>query len=572
MKYDILNQFKEYLESKYCKNTAAKYYSSVKNALKDLDFSSLNDISEGYIKNKMQNTRTKNKFSALKNGLKNLHEFDSDLQLPEETVFKEMAAHKRNWVKSKNKKVDVDTIKRKVNAGCDPKMKYACRLAMVSGLRVAELADLKAKDISFNDNTKIIYVSVRNGKGGRSRESQCLKDPYLYNHLKDYVEQLPPSEKLFYSESTIRRYAWKNGMEMHDFRRIFANLLKEQLQEEGLGKEDIKNEVQKRLGHARFSNTKRYLYGRKIIIKHSHNKQIKEPDTTAAPKNIQIQESDLEDYYAFSNISGSPEPNNESHININNYGFTNCEDSQGNDSLRKYTDSQGRLLPEREQLHKKIINDFFYNVRPASEKATFTIMGGGPASGKSTMLEAEQSNIIRQSLTIDSDRIKAELPEYKEMLTAKDFNAANYVHEESSALAKRILNIAINDNYNVILDGTGDGSNSSLMSKISQAKAAGLNVYGIYATCPTDVAISRAQKRAEVTGREVPELRIAKIHSAVSKILPVCAPEFDQVKLYDTTYSLVLIATGGSGQPLKAIPGQEKLFEKFIEKGKSYDN
>lgn len=116
------------------------------------------------------------------------------------------------------------------------------------------------------------------------------------------------------------------------------------------------------------------------------------------------------------------------------------------------------------------------------------------------------------------------------MLTAKDFNAANYVHEESSALAKRILNIAINDNYNVILDGTGDGSNSSLMSKISQAKAAGLKVYGIYATCPTDVAIRRAQKRAEVTGREVPELRITKIHSAVSKILPVCAPVFDQVK------------------------------------------
>ena len=267
MKYDILNPFKDYLESIYCKNTAMKYYSSVKNALNDLDFNNLDEIPEEYIIRKLQSIRTKNKFSALKNGLKNLHEFDSRLQLPDEKMMSDMARHKRNWVKSKNKRVDVDTIKRKVNVCNDPKLKYAFRLAMVSGLRVAELADLEADDLKFNDSDQTIWVNVKNGKGGKGRVSNCLEDNYLYQHLQEYVKNVPSGEKLFYSESTMRRYAWKHGMEMHDFRRIFANLLKRKLESEGLGKEKIKEEVQNRLGHARFSNTKRYLYGRKIIIK-----------------------------------------------------------------------------------------------------------------------------------------------------------------------------------------------------------------------------------------------------------------------------------------------------------------
>ena len=92
-------------------------------------------------------------------------------------------------------------------------------------------------------------------------------------------------------------------------------------------------------------------------------------------------------------------------------------------------------------------------------------------------------------------------------------------------------------------------------------------VEGIYATVPTDVAISRALARAEKTGRYVNLDTIRDIHKKVSQILPEIAAEFDIVKLYDTTDGAILIATGGNGQPLTPIPGYEDLFEEFLKKG-----
>lgn len=254
---------------------------------------------------------------------------------------------------------------------------------------------------------------------------------------------------------------------------------------------------------------------------------------------------------------------------IKDYGVTNTGDSTGNDSLAKYTQEDGTLSPEREELHREIIDKFFEGVEPADGQPIFTIMGGGPAAGKSTMINSGAASLPQNSVMVDSDAIKAMFPEYKEMVAAGDGLAASYVHEESSALAKRILGIANNEGYNVVLDGTGDGSVNSLTKKISDARNAGMAVEGIYATVPTEVAVERATARAAKTGRVVnAEAVIIPTHRKVSQILPECAHLFDSVKLYDTTEGAILIATGGNGQGLTAISGQEELFEAFLQKGK----
>lgn len=535
MKYDVLDPFRDYLSKNCGKNTAKKYYSAVKNLFSDMDFNQLAQIDQKKLLEKMKKIKSKNEFSAAKNGLKWLKKFDGSLQLPAEHDFKELSLHKRNWVKSKGKQVNYDTMRRKVNAGTNKKIKLACRVAAISGLRVSELGALRPEDITLKEDGTI-SIFVERGKGGKPGTVDCMKDDYVYEQLKTYCTGLDPGTKLFYSEGYMREIANKNGMQMHDFRRVFAVKQKVQLISEGYTAPEANHIVKEKLRHARFSTTKRYLYGRKIQL---YGEKKKQPKIKQKIKRI------------------------------SDYGYTDTRDSQGNDSLSKFTDSTSSLLAERELLHKQIINKFFSGVRPSVGAATFTVMGGGPASGKSTMLQAEQSEILNQSLTIDSDGIKGELPEYQEMIKNNNSNAANYVHEESSALAKRILKIALQDNYNVILDGTGDGSIKSLMSKIQQAKAAGVKVNGIYATCPVDIAIERATQRAAKTGRMVPEDSIRKIHSAVSRILPVCAKEFDTLKVYDTTEDLILIATGGSGEPLQAVAGQEVLFNQFIQKGGS---
>lgn len=253
---------------------------------------------------------------------------------------------------------------------------------------------------------------------------------------------------------------------------------------------------------------------------------------------------------------------------IKNYGVTDTADSNGHDSLSKYTDKSGNLTEERERLHKQIIDNFYKDVKPVSGQATFTIMGGGSASGKSTMIKSGAATLPKNSILVDSDKIKTMLPEYNEMLSKGDSRAANYVHEESSALAKRILRISNKENYNAVLDGTGNGSIESLTRKINNAKNAGMIVEGIYATVPTQIAVDRSAQRALKTGREVPPHVITNIHKKVSQILPQVAAQFDSVKLYDTTAGAKLIATGGNGSGLTAVKGQELLFKQFLEKGR----
>lgn len=166
MKYDILHEYKQYLYDTLNKNTAKTYYSAVNKVFLDLHFNDLSQIPESMILERVKQLESKNLVSAAKNGLKLLYKFDSKLNLPKDEAFSNISKHKRNYVKSKGKRIDFDKTQRKVNSIRNKKLKLAFRLASISGLRVSELADLEARDLKFNDDGKII-VSVRNGKGGK---------------------------------------------------------------------------------------------------------------------------------------------------------------------------------------------------------------------------------------------------------------------------------------------------------------------------------------------------------------------------------------------------------------------
>ena len=250
------------------------------------------------------------------------------------------------------------------------------------------------------------------------------------------------------------------------------------------------------------------------------------------------------------------------------FGRTNTKGSNGNDSLAKYTGSDGELTPERENLHASIVAKQLVGVNKPEGQPTYTFLGGGPAAGKSTIKNLPEAGYLSGSdaVEIDSDAIKGELPEYRNMVAAKDETAAAYCHEESSALAKRTSTVASENGYNVSLDGTGDGSVESMLSKIRAAKEAGMVVNGVYVTIPTELALSRAMERAAKTGRMVPVSQITTIHRKVSQILPEIASEFDSVKLYDNSGSTPrLIATGGSGKGL--TPVDEQAYNDFLKKG-----
>ncbi len=271
MKYDILEPFKEYLYSQLPANTARTYYAAVNKLFKDIQFNSLEQIDKDWINEKCREQfKTRNEYSAVKNGLKRLKEYDSMLQLPSEDEFHAVSIKKRNRRKKPPKTIYLKPTQRKINQLSDEKLRYAYRLAMVSGLRVSELADLEASDIEINNEK--IFVNVKHGKGGHGGKIECSPDSYLQKKLPEFLVKHKTDEKLFYSEVYLRQRATELGIECHDLRRIFAITTRNALKKE-MPVEEANAIVQQRMRHARFSTTKRYLFNRKLKFEYENVKE-----------------------------------------------------------------------------------------------------------------------------------------------------------------------------------------------------------------------------------------------------------------------------------------------------------
>lgn len=219
-------------------------------------------------------------------------------------------------------------------------------------------------------------------------------------------------------------------------------------------------------------------------------------------------------------------------------------------------DGQGGFEPsgQRALLHQQIINEITDKI-PQSNDPTFYMLGGGPASGKSTFLKSgvtdtpDKANAVH----INADDIKAMLPENPRMVDGGDadfFNAAAFSHEESSMLAKRVQDRAIENRQNIVLDGTGDSAINKLASKVESARQNGFKVNGVYVSVPTEVAWSRSVKRAlGESKRYVPRAVVEETHRAVSGTLrqAVEGGLFDKISLWDNSGSAAKLIGSGSG-------------------------
>lgn len=237
------------------------------------------------------------------------------------------------------------------------------------------------------------------------------------------------------------------------------------------------------------------------------------------------------------------------------------------DLLTHNLDKNGKLKPARELLHRSIVREHLKGVKKPSGQPTMTFLGGGSAAGKSTFTKNSDSFPKKgEAVMVDSDAIKGKLPEYRHMVNNNNRAAAGYAHEESSAIAKRVMDVAQKQGYNVVLDGTGDNSVKSMMKKIQQARDAGLRTKAEYCTVPTEVALERSRARAAKTGREIDEDVIRNIHRNVSQIVPKIASEFDECNVWDTSSKTPkLIATCKRGEDIKVI--DQNLWDEFVAKG-----
>ena len=204
--------------------------------------------------------------------------------------------------------------------------------------------------------------------------------------------------------------------------------------------------------------------------------------------------------------------------------FDKSPEEGGKPSVERYTD-----------VHKPII-DKALDVpvpKPGEQKLAIMTMGAA-ASGKSSALRGIDT---KRFVVMDPDNVKTQLPEYDKAVNGgpKTYrDAAAMSHEESSYVAKQILNQAIARGNHIIVDGTGSDA-TSFLKKAEKLKAAGYTVHVTMSYLPEKVGMARMFKRAEDTGRLVKVNIAHKGYHDVPRNLDqiVHSPHVDSFKLVD---------------------------------------
>ena len=235
-----------------------------------------------------------------------------------------------------------------------------------------------------------------------------------------------------------------------------------------------------------------------------------------------------------------------------------------------------KWTPERQELHRRIVEDIIAENNPKAQKnPIFFMTGGGSASGKSIMLK--KSPLPKGTVVIDADAIKQRLPEYNAMLAKGGSiaeKAASYTHEESSWISKLIQRESAQRRFHTMLDGTGDGSVASLTKKIKLMTDRGMTVRAKYATAEIVTALKRNAARYAKTGRMVPPEYVRDVHRKISQIVPeaIRAGVVDDFELYymNKAGEAILVATYTKKDGLRIL--DNNLYGNFLAKADQPDS
>jgi predicted ABC-type ATPase len=206
--------------------------------------------------------------------------------------------------------------------------------------------------------------------------------------------------------------------------------------------------------------------------------------------------------------------------------------------------TNGSYTREREGLHKKIIDKFKKDVVCIEKgRPIAVLMGGSPASGKSTFLKKYRPYLLSDSLfKVDADEIRAELPEYK------GWNASQ-THEETGDIVDTLIsdrNVGIPCKFDFVFDGTMS-SVRRYKILINNLRKEGYDIFIVFmGNIPKEEIKERALERYKKSGRFVPMFVIDYFYATGEKYLNELNSLFDGYLVYNKLFSsLAVEATAG---------------------------
>lgn len=251
MLYNMLADYRSWLETKYTPATAKAYYVRICSLLKGQPVNdTVKRLNVDKVLNRLAELEHKNEFSQAKNSFLHFCEFEN-LPLSNEVLerIQELETHTRKKYR-KLQAIDYITVDNKIKHLKNKRLKLSFQILTTTGLRVSELAQITpAHCIVTNERLTFRFIA----KGGNLNTVTLSKSDYpeLYERLRELITHISPQKKIFYSAGYLQKQAKRLGFTCHDLRRACAKI--------EYNKSRSKAEVKKKLRHSNIKTTNLYL-------------------------------------------------------------------------------------------------------------------------------------------------------------------------------------------------------------------------------------------------------------------------------------------------------------------------
>ncbi|WP_392562334.1 zeta toxin family protein [Orbus sturtevantii] len=180
------------------------------------------------------------------------------------------------------------------------------------------------------------------------------------------------------------------------------------------------------------------------------------------------------------------------------------------------------------------------------------VMGGQPGAGKSTSTTILKEKFGNNIILIDLDQYRKEHPNYKALYEKYGKELSSYTHEFAGEIKEEIQKRAIDNRYNIIIDGTL-GNVGRAEELIDNLKNKGYHVDIVIHTCPKEISWNSVNMRYEnaLKAGEIPRHVPKVVHDQIIEALPQNTDKLSQSKQIES---------------LTIHNRQEKIYDSKIDK------
>ena len=131
------------------------------------------------------------------------------------------------------------------------------------------------------------------------------------------------------------------------------------------------------------------------------------------------------------------------------------------------------------------------------------VLGGQPGAGKSSLTEIIKNNLHDNILEINGDNFRKYHPNYKNLQKEKGQDSSIHTQEFAGKMTNAILNKAIQEKYNIVIEGTFRTVEAPLKT-LKQFKDNGYETNVLVQTCKQDISWASCIERYEKALIETP--------------------------------------------------------------------